>query len=76
MTIYLKHKYINKFIIIQIDSNGYYNIVLQYANEENLREYLKANFIKLQWADKLYFAKEIVLGLLFLHEIILFIETL
>ena len=41
---------------------------MQYANEGNLREYLKGNFIKLQWADKLYIAKEIVLGLLFLHE--------
>ncbi|KAF0467440.1 map kinase kinase kinase [Gigaspora margarita] len=46
---------------------GYY-MVLQYANDGNLREYLKANFTKLQWIDKLQISKEIVHGLLFLHN--------
>ncbi|RIB29563.1 hypothetical protein C2G38_2238823 [Gigaspora rosea] len=48
--------------------NGYYNMVLQYANEGNLREYLKTNFIKSQWTDKLRIAKEIAFGLSFLHN--------
>ncbi|RIB30438.1 kinase-like domain-containing protein [Gigaspora rosea] len=48
--------------------NGYYNIILEYADEGNLREYLKTNFMRLQWTDKFRIAKEIVLGLLFLHD--------
>ena len=51
-----------------IDSNGYYNMVLQYADNGTLREYLMTNFTKLQWTDKLCIAKEIALGLLFLHD--------
>ncbi|KAF0445078.1 kinase-like protein [Gigaspora margarita] len=43
-------------------------MILQYANDGNLREYLKTNFKRLKWTDKLYFAKNIALGLLFLHE--------
>ncbi|KAF0499725.1 kinase-like protein [Gigaspora margarita] len=45
-----------------------YNIVLQYADEGNLREYFKRNFAKLEWADKLLIAKGIAFGLLFLHN--------
>ncbi|RIB16489.1 kinase-like domain-containing protein [Gigaspora rosea] len=44
----------------------FYNI--RYANDGNLREYLKANFPRLLWADKLRIATEMVLGLLFLHN--------
>ncbi|KAF0553894.1 kinase-like protein [Gigaspora margarita] len=62
------HPNIIAFHGITKDHNGYYNMVLQYANEGNLREYLKANFIKLQWTDKLRIAKEIALGLSFLHN--------
>ncbi|RIB25926.1 kinase-like domain-containing protein [Gigaspora rosea] len=43
-------------------------MVLEYADNGTLREYLKANFTKLQWTDKLCIAKEIALGLLFLHD--------
>ncbi|KAF0538407.1 kinase-like protein [Gigaspora margarita] len=50
------------------DSNGNYSMVLQYANEGTLREYLQINFTKLQWIDKLRIAKEIAFGLLFLHD--------
>ncbi|KAF0547904.1 kinase-like protein [Gigaspora margarita] len=41
---------------------------LQYTDSGTLREYLKANFTRLQWADKLCNAKEIALGFLFLHD--------
>ncbi|RIB26298.1 kinase-like domain-containing protein, partial [Gigaspora rosea] len=34
----------------------------------NLREYLKHNFPKLKWSDKLQFAQEIAEGLMFLHD--------
>ncbi|RIB29456.1 kinase-like domain-containing protein [Gigaspora rosea] len=48
---------------------GHYNMILEYANEGTLREYLKTtNFTRLQWVDKLRIAKEIALGLLFLHN--------
>ncbi|KAF0550658.1 kinase-like protein [Gigaspora margarita] len=62
------HPNIITFYGITKDSSGYYNIVLQYANEGTLREYLKANFTELQWTDKLHIATGITHGLLFLHE--------
>ncbi|KAF0529558.1 kinase-like protein [Gigaspora margarita] len=62
------HPNVIEFFGITKDGNGYYNMVLQYANEGTLREYLKTNFIKLHWFDKLFIAKEITLGLLFLHD--------
>ncbi|KAF0550256.1 kinase-like protein [Gigaspora margarita] len=43
-------------------------MVMDYANEGTLREYLKAEFDNLQWEDKLRIAREIALGLLFLHD--------
>ncbi|KAF0522636.1 kinase-like protein [Gigaspora margarita] len=43
-------------------------MILEYANEGTLREYLKTNFTRLQWTDKLRIAKEIAHGLLFLHD--------
>ncbi|KAF0547190.1 kinase-like protein [Gigaspora margarita] len=62
------HQNIIRFYGVTKDNNGNYNMVLQYANEGNLREYLKENFSRLQWADKLSLAKEIALGLLCLHD--------
>ncbi|KAF0475777.1 kinase-like protein [Gigaspora margarita] len=43
-------------------------MILQFASDGNLQEYLRKNFVKLQWIDKLNIAKEIVNGLLFLHD--------
>ncbi|KAF0458586.1 serine/threonine protein kinase [Gigaspora margarita] len=43
-------------------------LILQFANEGNLREYLKKNFDCLEWTDKYRIAKEITQGLLFLHN--------
>ncbi|KAF0548832.1 kinase-like protein [Gigaspora margarita] len=62
------HPNIIKFYGVTKDNHGYYNMVLQYADDGNLREYLKSNFTKLQWIDKLCISKEIVHGLLFLHN--------
>ncbi|RIB06938.1 kinase-like domain-containing protein [Gigaspora rosea] len=50
------------------DSHGFYNMVLQYAEDGTLREYLMKNLVKLKWADKLRIAKEIAHGLSFLHD--------
>ncbi|RIB09070.1 kinase-like domain-containing protein [Gigaspora rosea] len=43
-------------------------MVLQLANNGDLREYLKINFSKLEWTDKLRMACEISDGLEFLHK--------
>ncbi|RIB19033.1 hypothetical protein C2G38_2141818 [Gigaspora rosea] len=43
-----------------------YCLVLEYANNGNLRNYLQAN--KLDWKEKKRIATEISLGLLFLHK--------
>ncbi|RIB12263.1 kinase-like domain-containing protein [Gigaspora rosea] len=44
-----------------------YKMVLQFAADGDLRNYLRLNFSSLQWTDKLRIAEEITLGLLFLH---------
>jgi len=43
-------------------------MVLQYANQGNLREYLQINFITLKWIDKIRMASEISCGLKYLHS--------
>ncbi|KAF0421273.1 kinase-like protein [Gigaspora margarita] len=50
------------------DLHGDYNMILQYADGGNLREYLKINYSKLSWSEKLRIATEIAQGLLTLHE--------
>ena len=57
---------INKYIIDPI--NEKYIMVLQYANQSNLREYLKKNFTSLQWKDKIQMALDITCGLKYLHS--------
>ncbi|CAB4426303.1 unnamed protein product [Rhizophagus irregularis] len=42
--------------------------VLEYANEGNLRDYLKIKFSILQWDDKLQIALDIARGLMHLHS--------
>lgn len=42
-------------------------MVLQYANQGNLREYLRRNFRLLQWTDKIMMALDIARGLKCLH---------
>ncbi|RGB37300.1 hypothetical protein C1646_55809 [Rhizophagus diaphanus] len=51
-----------------LDSNGNYFSVLQYANEGNLRDYLKTKFSTLRWNDKLQIALDITRGLMYLHS--------
>ncbi|RIB13260.1 kinase-like domain-containing protein [Gigaspora rosea] len=47
---------------------GFYHMILQLANNGDLRKYLKINFSKLEWTDKLRMAREISDGLEFLHK--------
>jgi serine/threonine protein kinase len=41
--------------------------VLEYANEGNLRDFLKKNFTSLNWKNKIQMALDISCGLKFLH---------
>ncbi|KAF0467435.1 kinase-like protein [Gigaspora margarita] len=65
---FISNKNIITFYGVTKDNDGYFNMVLQYADNGNLREYLSKNFINLEWNDKLHIAKEIACGLSFLHE--------
>lgn len=62
------HPNIINFHGVTEDNDGYYNMVLECANDGNLRDYLKNNFETLQWIDKLHIAEEIVHGLIYLHD--------
>ena len=42
-------------------------MVLQLANQGNLRDYLANNFDSLQWKDKIQMALDITCGLKYLH---------
>ena len=54
-------------MIIDPLSNNYI-MVLQYANQGNLREYLGNYSDSLQWDDKIQMASDITCGLKFLHS--------
>ena len=54
-------------ITVLIDPIGNYILVLTYANEGNLREYLKKNFNSLNWNEKIQMASDIASGLKCLH---------
>src|ERR1051325_5886535 len=43
-------------------------MVLEYAENGNLREYLKKNFLKLKWEDKLEILRSIIDNLEFIHN--------
>jgi serine/threonine protein kinase len=43
-------------------------MVLEYANNGNLRDYLKKRFVSLQWENKIQMAFDITCGLKFLHS--------
>ncbi|PKK74451.1 kinase-like protein [Rhizophagus irregularis] len=45
-----------------------YILVLEYANEGNLRDYLINKFTSLEWKDKIQMALDITCGLKFLHS--------
>jgi serine/threonine protein kinase len=60
--------FIDYLIFKILDSNGNYFSVLEYANEGNLRDYLKTKFSTLKWNDKLQMALDITRGLMCLHS--------
>lgn len=62
------HDNIIRFFGITQDSEGSYYMVLQYANNGDLRYYLSNNFSKLDWTTKIRMANEISSGVTFLHN--------
>ncbi|RIB21759.1 kinase-like domain-containing protein [Gigaspora rosea] len=67
------HSYINRLLgITQEPVHNHYVMVLQYANGGNLHEYLRNNFdndeYKLEFVEQICFAKDIALGMKFLHK--------
>ncbi|GBB93866.1 hypothetical protein RclHR1_22400002 [Rhizophagus clarus] len=61
------HQNINRVLGITKVSRCYI-LVLEYANEGNLRDYLKENFTSLKWENKIQMALDITCGLRFLHS--------
>ncbi len=45
-----------------------YSIVMEYANEGDLRMYLSKNFVSLDWNKKFKLALDITNGLHYLHK--------
>ena len=62
----MKHEHIIFLIIDPVYEN--YIMILQYANQGNLREYLKRNFPSLQWKNKIQMALDITCGLKYMHS--------
>ncbi|PKY57877.1 kinase-like protein [Rhizophagus irregularis] len=54
-------------MIFKFQDNGYV-VVLEYAKEGNLREYLTKKFKSLEWGKKIQMALDITSGLNFLHS--------
>jgi serine/threonine protein kinase len=54
--------------ITQDPKTNNYMMVLDYAENGNLRNYLNKNYNKLCWRDKIYYLLDITLGLKHIHE--------
>ncbi|KAF0437568.1 kinase-like protein [Gigaspora margarita] len=61
------HPNIRHFYGIDKENNERYFLIFQHA-DSNLSDYLKENFEKLTWNDKIRMATEIAMGLIHLHE--------
>ncbi|KAF0407567.1 kinase-like domain-containing protein [Gigaspora margarita] len=57
-----------RFLGITIDPTETYHMVLQYANNGDLRSYLRNHFSELDWPTKIKMAKEISSGINCLHN--------
>ncbi|RIB20948.1 hypothetical protein C2G38_2244237 [Gigaspora rosea] len=62
------HKNILKFIAIIKQSANEYIFIHEYTYDGTLRQYLKQNFKKINWNDKLNIAKQLVNAVKCLHE--------
>ncbi|PKC09004.1 HCP-like protein [Rhizophagus irregularis] len=62
------HPNINHLLGTTKDTFGNDILVLEYANEGNLRDYLKNQFAKLNWSKKIDMALDVTQGLMCLHS--------
>ncbi|RIB11725.1 kinase-like domain-containing protein [Gigaspora rosea] len=58
---------VNHFYGVTKESDENYKMIIQFANDGNLRDYLARNFSTLRWEDKFRIAREIAQGLAYLH---------
>lgn len=61
------HENIIRFLGVSFDQDRYF-VVMQYADDGNLHDFLKENFSILIWSDKIRIAKEIAAGLKCIHS--------
>ncbi|GBC03167.1 hypothetical protein RclHR1_00500015 [Rhizophagus clarus] len=61
------HLNVIRFLGVAMDDVNFI-MVLEYANNGNLREYLKKNFDSFQWKDKIQMAFDMTCGLRWLHS--------
>ncbi|RHZ87348.1 hypothetical protein Glove_37g99 [Diversispora epigaea] len=64
----LKSESVLRFYGITKENTNNYMIILKYANNGSLRQYLKTNFQKMDWNAKLNLAKQITNALINLHS--------
>jgi len=65
----LLHNHLLLLLLFLLDlTHDNYIIVLQYANQGNLKEYLEKRFSTLKWKDKIKMALDITCGLKYLHS--------
>ncbi|RIA96293.1 kinase-like domain-containing protein [Glomus cerebriforme] len=62
------HENINTCLGITKNHHGKYFMVLEYANNGNLRQYLSKKFNSLEWKNKIQMALNITCGLKYLHS--------
>ncbi|KAF0524900.1 kinase-like protein [Gigaspora margarita] len=60
--------YIVKFHGITKDTDGNLGMIMKYAANGNLREYLKVHGMSLPWYQRVLLAKQIAIGLSFIHR--------
>ncbi|RIB00540.1 kinase-like domain-containing protein [Gigaspora rosea] len=60
--------YIVKFHGITKDTDGNLGMIMKYAANGNLREYLKVHGMSLSWYQRVLLAKQIAIGLSFIHR--------
>jgi Serine/threonine protein kinase len=65
----LDHENIVKYLYLQPpDINREFGIVMEYMAGGSLQTYVQENFHNITFEEKIYLAKQILLGLAYLHE--------
>ncbi|CAB4495524.1 unnamed protein product [Rhizophagus irregularis] len=62
------HENITRFYGVTTDNSKKYLLVMEYANNGTLRNYMKEHFINLTWNDKLNLALQLARAVSYLHD--------